>query len=231
MSDESQGQNAWSTPPPPPGPGTDVPAGWPPPGGDQAPAAPPAPPGPPPAPDYGTPAYGAPAYAPPGGAPLGGPPPGPPGYPPPGAPVPPGPPGYPPPGQPGQPGYPQGYVNVGYPPQPAASGGGLATAALVLGIVGVCLFWIPFLGPLIALVGLVLGVVGMGNAKKANEDSLATRARIGLILGIVGLVGGTAFTIWIMNEADDVIDRPSGMNSDPSDGRCNFDRIWQDPDC
>ena len=99
----------------------------------------------------------------------------------------------------------------------------------MLGIVGICLFWIPFLGPLIALVGLVLGVVGMGNAKKANQDSLATRARVGLILGIIGLVGGTAFTIWIMSEVDDAT--PGRINSDPSDGRCDFDRFLEDPDC
>ncbi|HUZ11540.1 MAG TPA: hypothetical protein VMU93_01650 [Caulobacteraceae bacterium] len=63
------------------------------------------------------------------------------------------PPGAPPPGQ---------TINIQAPyAQPA---NGLAVASLVLGVIAVFTFWIPFLGWIPALLGLVLGLVGLQQA-------------------------------------------------------------------
>ncbi|HEY2586010.1 MAG TPA: hypothetical protein VGI81_09640 [Tepidisphaeraceae bacterium] len=71
------------------------------------------------------------------------------------------------------------------PPQGAS---GLATAALVVGIVAVCLAvilgCIPVLGGLCGVVALILGAVAMSQGGAAS----AGRGRAGLILGIVAIV-------------------------------------------
>ena len=107
----------------------------------------------------------------------------------------------------------------------------MATAALVLGIVGICLFWVPFVGPVVALVGVVLGLVGISAGNKLPSKPLVGRAKVGLLLGIIGLAGGAAFTVWVMTEVDRTIDDFEEINTDPIDGSCNEDRFLQDPDC
>src|SRR5688500_13311603 len=82
----------------------------------------------------------------------------------------------PPEGQGPPPGYgaPQGY---GAPPgygygQQAQPRNGTGTAALVLGILGLVLFFVPFLGLILAVVALVLGIV----ARKKVARNEATNA-------------------------------------------------------
>jgi hypothetical protein len=50
---------------------------------------------------------------------------------------------------------------TGAPPPSVASTNGLAVAALVLGILALVFFWLPFLGWIPAVLGLVFGLVAM----------------------------------------------------------------------
>ena len=86
-----------------------------------------------------------------------------------------------------------GYQSQSMPPQGAS---GLATAAMVVGIVAVCLslvvFCFPILGGLIGIVALILGAVAMSQGGPAS----AGRAKAGLIMGIVAVV--IALGWWIL---------------------------------
>ena len=159
---------------------------WPPssgPGGAPPPpswgSGPGGPPGPPPGP-------------PPGG--FGGPPQGGFGGPPPGQGF-----GGPPPG-PGFGGPPPGF---GGPPQGGSNG--LAIAGLVLGILAIVTFFVPYAGIVLGLIGLVLSILGR---KRANETGVGGGMAItGLILSIIGIIIGiawVAFTIWLVDTAGDV---------------------------
>jgi hypothetical protein len=48
-----------------------------------------------------------------------------------------------------------------YAPMPSSEPNGLAIASLVLGIVSLLLFWIPFIGWLPVILGVVLGLIAM----------------------------------------------------------------------
>ena len=61
---------------------------------------------------------------------------------------------------------------------------GLATASLVLGILGIALFW--FLGFIMSILAIVFGGVGISRAN-AGAPGKGT-ATAGLVLGIVGLL-------------------------------------------
>ena len=68
--------------------------------------------------------------------------------------------------------------------QPQSRGGeGQAIAALVIGILGVFTWCLPILGVPLAIVGIVLGVMGMKSSKR-------TLAIIGLVLCVLSLLGG-----------------------------------------
>jgi hypothetical protein len=136
----------------------------------------------------------------------------------------------PPPGAPGwgsaptvpPPGYAPGDVN------------GMATAALVLGIVGLCLFWIPFLGPLLAILGVIFGLVGISKAKEHPGAPLIGRAKAGLVTGIIGTVVGIGFFVLVVVAVDNTVnelERINGINTDPANGVCDPERFLQDPDC
>ena len=61
---------------------------------------------------------------------------------------------------------------------------GLATASLVLGILGIALFW--FLGFIMSILAIVFGGVGLSRAKAGAPGKGVAIA--GLTLGIVGLL-------------------------------------------
>jgi hypothetical protein len=70
---------------------------------------------------------------------------------------------------------------AGYRP---AQSNGPGIASLVLGIIGVIIFWFPFVGFPISIVGLVLAAVGM---KRLDGKGFAIA---GLVLSIIGVVLG-----------------------------------------
>jgi len=81
-------------------------------------------------------------------------------------------------------------IPAGFPPGPPGSGqgNGIATAALVCGIIGVLLAWVPFVvvaGFVLAVLALVFGIQGI---RRANvSQSGRGKALAGVILGTVGL--------------------------------------------
>lgn len=72
---------------------------------------------------------------------------------------------------------------------------GMATAGLTLGIIGFVLFWIPVLGPLMALLGAVLGGAGLAAAERDPQLAHTRGAALaGLIIGGLALIFG--FLVW-----------------------------------
>jgi hypothetical protein len=102
----------------------------------------------------------------------------------------PGPPPYPPPPMP--------YAGAGSATGPPRNG--LGTAALVLAIIGLLVCWIPFVGVLAIVLGVVavaLGFVGRGRVSRG----LATNGGVavaGIVLGLLSIVAGAVFiVIWV----------------------------------
>ena len=78
-----------------------------------------------------------------------------------------------------------------YPVQQPAVSNGLGTTALVLGIVGLVLFWVPGLNLVLGVLAATFGAIGVTKARNhtaTNEGS----AMAGVVLGIVTLVGSVA---------------------------------------
>ena len=74
---------------------------------------------------------------------------------------------------------------------------GLCIAGMVCGILSLVLFWIPFVGFVLAIGGIVLGVRGM----KECDEGLATGKGMGvagLVTGIIGLLPGTLALIFML---------------------------------
>ncbi len=79
---------------------------------------------------------------------------------------------------------------------PEQPGNGLAVAGLVCGIIGLVLCWVPVLGWILALLGIIFGAIG--NSKAKNGAKGKGMALAGLILGVIGLVLGVALFIFAM---------------------------------
>jgi len=72
----------------------------------------------------------------------------------------------------------------------------LATWALVLGILGVITFFLPFLGVVLGAGALVLGILGTSKAKSIGRSPAA--AITGLVLGAIAVALGLAITVTIL---------------------------------
>ena len=93
----------------------------------------------------------------------------------------------------------------GYTPGPQGApqmqqGNGMAVAGLVLGIIGFVLFWVPFLGWILALLGIIFGGLGIGKANKIGGKGKGM-AIAGLVLGILGLLVGIVLFALAMSTA------------------------------
>ena len=101
---------------------------------------------------------------------------------------------------------------AGWPPPPAAGGSqppaqygssdqyggqrasnGAGTAALAVGIIALLVSWIPFLGLILALVALVLGVVGLRKASRGQATN-KNQAVAGVVTGGIALLIGVVVT-------------------------------------
>ena len=87
-------------------------------------------------------------------------------------------------------GYAGGYPGAGYgdpgqfgPPRNSK----LAITSLVLGILSLPLIFIG-IGPVVALVGLILGIIGIAGARRKNRKRGLGIA--GIVLSVIGLIGG-----------------------------------------
>jgi hypothetical protein len=86
---------------------------------------------------------------------------------------------------------PAGYLHpVAVIPQPSYSNG-LGTTGMILGIIGLVLFWLPWFGFLLGLLGTVFGGIGIGKANKGEANNKGT-AVAGLVTGLI------AMTIWFI---------------------------------
>lgn len=110
-------------------------------------------------------------------------------------------------------GRPPGVVAGHGEPVGADSGAGptnpMATASMVLGIIGVAIAWLPFvvvLGAVAAVLALAFGAVGL---RRASASGIGTsRAVVGLVTGVSGLLAavlGTVLTFIVLDVYDDYL--------------------------
>lgn len=84
-------------------------------------------------------------------------------------------------------------VQVQQPPQ----GNGMGVAGMVLGIIALVLFWVPFLDGLMALLAIILSAAGMSRANKIGGRGKGM-AIAGLVLGIIAMLLTIVFiAMWI----------------------------------
>lgn len=94
--------------------------------------------------------------------------------------------GYPDPGYPGA-GYPAPYAAPGWQQQPA---NGMGVAAMVLGILSICLFCLyGVAGVVLGVLALIFGILGKKRAER-GEATNRGQAKAGIILGSIGIVIG-----------------------------------------
>lgn len=103
---------------------------------------------------------------------------------------------------------------------------GYATAALVLGILSLLLFWAFGVGVILGILAVVFGILGRNRAKEMASGGNQGRATAGIVTGVLGTIGGGLFIVLIVVLVDDL-----EFDTDPPDGFCDTDRIFQDPDC
>jgi hypothetical protein len=74
----------------------------------------------------------------------------------------------------------------GYPVAPLVPSNGIGIAGFVTGLVGLILCWVPWLGLLLGLTGIVLSAVGISQGKKKGMS--IGLAIAGLVCGIIALI-------------------------------------------
>jgi hypothetical protein len=82
---------------------------------------------------------------------------------------------------------------------------GLATAALVLGIIGAVLFWTVWAGILLGILATIFGAVGLSRTNRGAPNK--GMAVAGLVLGVLAIIASVVFTVAIVNvvDSDDTI--------------------------
>jgi hypothetical protein len=116
---------------------------------------------------------------------------------------------------------------------PQASNG-IATAALVVGIVSIPALFVCGIGALSGIVAIVLGAIGVSRANQLPERTGRGQAIGGLVTGALAVVITGLFWGLIVlagSTADEFEQIQTEINSDPSDGYCDESRYLQDPDC
>jgi uncharacterized membrane protein AbrB (regulator of aidB expression) len=95
---------------------------------------------------------------------------------------------------------------------------GLATAALVCGIVALVLFWTVWLGLILGVLAVVFGAVGRSKAAQGAPNR--SQATAGLWLGIAALVVSILFvglvTSWVTSRQGPIFDHVEQCMNDPN---------------
>jgi hypothetical protein len=88
-----------------------------------------------------------------------------------------------------------------YAPGPAPAGNGMAVAGLVLGLLGLVLCWIPGLGWVLALLGIIFGAVGISKGNRVGRGK--GMAVAGLVVGMIGLLLGIVLFVLAMKVVEE----------------------------
>jgi hypothetical protein len=75
--------------------------------------------------------------------------------------------------------------------QGSTPGNGLGVAGFVTGLLGLIFFWVPVLGITLAVLGVILGGVGIATGKKKGAPTGLAIA--GLVLGVIALIPAIIF--------------------------------------
>jgi hypothetical protein len=84
----------------------------------------------------------------------------------------------------------------GYAPMAHRPANGMGVAIFVTGLSGLVLCWMPFLGFLLAGVGVALSGVGMSQGKKTGAGTGLAIA--GLVCGVIGLIPALIILIGVL---------------------------------
>jgi hypothetical protein len=79
-------------------------------------------------------------------------------------------------------------------PAPAGDKKGLAIAALVLGILNLCSWFLPICGGPMAIVGIILGILGIKSSQKTLAIVGIVLSALGLLATIVNAIAGVWMT-------------------------------------
>ncbi|MFE0427171.1 DUF4352 domain-containing protein, partial [Streptomyces sp. NPDC058953] len=112
------------------------------------------------------------------------------------------------------------------PPGPGGGGpgplrNGLGTAALVIGLIGAAVAWIPFVffvGGTLGLIALIMGLKGRGRARRgeaSNGRAAAAGAAIGAAAMALATVG-TYLTVQVTSDAVDEVKKDIAASGSPS---------------
>jgi Domain of unknown function (DUF4190) len=113
------------------------------------------------------------------------------------------------------------------PPQPPVPPGlpgqtnGMAITGMVCGILGIVLFWIPYVGVILGILGLVFGFLGRSRAAQLGGVGQGM-AVAGIVTGAIAVVAGVAWIIYILTKADEVEDILQDFESEFSLARAHL---------
>jgi hypothetical protein len=78
---------------------------------------------------------------------------------------------------------------------------------LVISIVALVFCWIPFLGIVLAIAGLILGIVAWAGAGKKNRPKgMGVAATIVSIVALLGAIAVTVLVIWVWDRVEHCAD-------------------------
>src|SRR3954447_15613820 len=97
------------------------------------------------------------------------------------------------------PGRQPGYAGYGYPMPVQQPSNGLGIAGFVTGLLGLVLCWVPWLGVLLAIVGVALSGVGIAQGKKKGMS--IGLAIAGLVCGVIALIPAIIIMVAIFSVA------------------------------
>ena len=88
-----------------------------------------------------------------------------------------------------------------YPPQPRQGSNkqGFAIAALVIGIINLCAWFLPICGLPLAIIGIVLGIVGLPSSQKGMAIAGIVLSSLGLVAAIVNAITGALLATNYLN--------------------------------
>lgn len=118
-----------------------------------------------------------------------------------------------------QAGYPQPGYGMGYGAPAPTKKNGLGTAALVVAIAALFLFWTIFGGFILGIVAIILGIIGISRAKRGEADNRGI-ALGGVILGVLAIIASAVFIVigfmflWNSTGFDDYYDCVAQANND-----------------